>query len=64
MPGAAGDGTTAWTLKHGALRTNSNLDLTTAIALRIATVLASASSTSADYSTKLRDYYANAGNTF
>jgi hypothetical protein len=47
-----------------ALRTNQNLDLTTAIALRRATVLASASSTSADYTTKLRDYYADVANTY
>ena len=64
MPGVASDVSTAWTIKMPALRTNQNLDLTTAIALRRATVLASASSTSADYTTKLRDYYADVANTY
>lgn len=64
MAGVASDVTTAWVLKQAALRTNVNLDLTTAVSLRIPTVLASASSTSSDYTTKLRDYYADAGNAF
>lgn len=62
MPGVASDVTTAWTIKQPALRTAVNLDLTTAVALRVPTVLASASSTSSDYTTKLRDYYADVAN--
>ncbi len=64
MAGVADDTNTAWTKKHPALRTNLNLDLTTAISLRIATVRASASSASSDYTTKLRDYYADVANTY
>lgn len=58
------DVTTAWVAKMTALRAGVNLDLTTAIQKREATVRASASSTSADYTTRLRDYYADAGNSF
>lgn len=64
MPGVASDVTTAWNAKQAALRTGVNLDLTTAVSLRVATVLASASSVSTDYTTKVRDYYADAGNAF
>lgn len=64
MAGVATDVNPSWTLKQPALRTNLNLDLSTAISLRIATVLASASSTSVDYTTRIRDYYADALNTF
>lgn len=64
MPGVASDVSTAWTIKQPALRTGVNLDLATAVSLRIATVLASASSTSTDYTTKIRDYYADVANSF
>ena len=62
MPGVASDVSTALMTKYAAIRTNVHLDITTALSKRRATILASASSTSTDYTTKVRDYYADVAN--
>lgn len=64
MAGVNSDNSSAWTKKHGALRTNVNLDLTTAMSIRRPTVAASASSTSTDTTTRMRDYYADVANSY
>ena len=62
MPGVSGDVSTALMVKYPAIRTNVNLDITTALAIRRPTIAQSASSTSTDYTTKVRDYYADVAN--
>jgi hypothetical protein len=58
----SGDVSAAMMTKFKAIRTNVHLDITTALAIRRPTILASASSTSTDYTTRLRDYYADVAN--